>query len=251
MKKIIIILALLIFSGNIFAQHRRGSTIKWLSLSVKAGGGNSILYNKDYQTDKNVNLDVFTPSYFLGSRFTITVGDNIGFGAEGLYSKFGQNYDIAAGGASYTKKMDMKSTEILFFFRYTSEYGGYFEVGPKISMLKSATLTNSIQATEFLTIEKLQAQYASQFTSIMLGAGISIFHTERVSGKLGARLNYSLSDFTPDKSFSILNDGVYAPAYQLSETTNPFSAQILLEINYFFGFWGNASCGRGSMQFFK
>jgi len=250
MKKAILILSIILITGSLYAQ-RRGGTIKWLSLSVKAGGGNSLLYNKDIQTDPDINLDFFSPSYFFGSRFTISIGDNIGFGGEGLYSKFGQNYSIVSGGGAYKKKLDFNATDFLLFFRYTSDYGGYFEIGPKFSRMKSASLENSITSNEFVPIEDLQAKFSEQYTSIMVGAGVSLFRTDRVTGKLGARLAYSTSDFTPEKSFSVINDGVYVPPYTISATTNPFTIQGVLEINYFFGFWGDASCGRGSMQLFK
>ena len=91
-----------------------------------------------------------------------------------------------------------------------------------------------------------------KYNSIAVGLGFAIFRGERVSFNLGLRGSYAISDIVEDPNFYVLNDGVYplSADYAYSKT-NPFSLKLMFEINYFFGFWGDASCGRGRMMFFQ
>jgi hypothetical protein len=256
MKKIVFLIFILSISAFAQAQHgkkSRGnkSVIKWLSLGVKGGYGNSVLLNSDVSGDKNVTMNYLTPSYFFGGRLTFTYGDVVGLGAELNASHFGQKYNIKTSTQAYTKNLKISSQDFILFLRFSGESGGYFEIGPKFTTLKTITVTNSGTGnfnpeTDFINY------YTPKYTGIMLGAGLSVVRTERFSLHLGIRGSYAFSDMVSDHNHYILDDFVYHPSYlPVNAKTNPLAVQAVLEAEYFFAFFGNASCGKGRLMFFQ
>lgn len=239
----------MLVSSLTFAQ-RRGQTIKWFSLGAKGTIGNSFFLNMDVLNDKNIEPDYFSIAYSYGGRFTFTYGDYVGFGVELLSSAMNQDYAIADGVVSYEKNINLKTTDITPFFRYTGDKGGYFEIGPRFSTVKSVSETNS-QDLNFKNTDNLIEYYGPKFTSAMIGTGLSVVTTERIVVNLGVRASYSFSDLNPDKTYYVADDYVYRPSYDFTATTNPISIQFVAEIDYSFAFWGNASCGRGRLMFFQ
>jgi hypothetical protein len=249
MKKIIILTVLLIAAISVNGQ-RRGQVIKWISLSAKGGVGNSVLLNTDAVNEQYANLNFLTPSYAYGGRFTFTYGDNIGLGLDLLSVSFGQEYSLVTPDFSYEKKIALRSLDYTVFFRYNGNQGGYFEAGPVFTKLLSAEETNSAEANVPLQ-DDLMNIYANNYTNIMLGFGMAVMRTERLDLNLGVRLNYGLDDIVPEHSDYILDDGVFQPEIISDKSTNPISAKFLVELNYYFAFWGDASCGQGRLMFFQ
>jgi len=253
MKKTVYLLVVFaVLFQNADAQRRK-QTIKWFSIAVKAGYGNSVLLNINNIEDKHLSFNYLTPSFSYGGRFTFSYGDHLGFGADVLLSSFGQQYTIDNNGDIYDKNLKIKSLDILPFFRYTGDKAGYFEIGPKFSTVKSMTVTNSISNPNppFLPTDNISDKYAPKFTSIVLGFGLAVYKNERLDINLGARFAYSFTDFTPGHSYNVVDDGYYLPEKDILTPTNPLSVQGILEVNYFFGFWGNATCGKGRLMLFK
>ena len=250
MKKIVFVLVVILLSTSLYAQKRRGSTIKWISIAVKSGYGNSILFNQDIFADDNTNINFLSPSSNFGGRFGLTFGDNFGVYIEALSAGFKQDYDINTGTESYTKTQEFKSLDIILNLRYTSDYGFYVEAGPVFNNLKSASETNTIDGN-FRPTDNYIDNFADKYNSLMFGLGFAAFRGDRLGVNVGLRGTYALGDFVVDPgSFYVLDDYVYHPA-NTSASTNPFSAKIMLEVNYFFAFWGDASCGRGRIMFFQ
>ena len=253
MKKILLILLVTVFFINTAEAQRNKQTIKWFSIAAKAGIGNSVLLNMDIFDDGNISPNYITLSQSYGGRFTFTFGDNIGFGTDVLLSSFGQEYSIDNGGTIYDKDIKIKAVDILPFFRYTGNTGGYFELGGKFTTINSVTETNSVNLTDgtFNPSADIMQYYEPKFTSLVFGFGLSVYNSERIDINMGTRFAYSFSDLTPNKTYNATADGYYIPNYVMTEATNPISAQVILEVNYYFAFWGDASCGRGRLMLFK
>ncbi len=251
MKKIIIISLLLFVSVNIIEAQRRTQTIKWFSISAKAGVGNSVFLNTDIMNDKNIEFDYLSLSQSYGGRFTFSYGENIGFGVEGLYSSYGQKYTVTnISDEINIKKLKLKALDIIPFFRYTGSTGGYIELGAKISNVNSIEEDNS---NSFAIVrDNLMTYYEPSFTSAILGFGLALYKGERLDVNLGARFSYALKDIVvPNTNFQILDDGFDTTIYSNIATTNPISAQAILEVNYYFGFYGDARCGNGRFMLFQ
>jgi len=251
MKKIAyLLIAFTFFFQNANAQ-RRTQTIKWFSIAAKVGYGNSVLLNVNNIEDKHVEFNYLTPSLSYGGRFTFTYGDKIGFGSDVLLSSFGQKYTIDNNGDIYEKEISISSLDILPFFRYSGEKGGYFEIGPKFSNIKSIDVSNSVNQNFTQNSENIDQYYSSQFTSIVLGFGLAVYKNERIDVNFGTRFAYSFTDFTPGYTYNVVNDGYYIPEKDILTDTNPLSIQFILEVNYYFAFWGDATCGKGRLMLFK
>jgi hypothetical protein len=249
MKKFIFLIVISVLIFDTAVSQRRKQNIKWFSLAAKAGIGNSMFLNKDIANDESVNLNYLTLSQSYGGRFTFTFGDNLGFGAELLFSSFGQKYDIKNSDDTNMKNLKFKSVDFIPFFRYTGNNSAYVEIGAKFSSINSITETNSNSIA--IVRNDLMNNYETKFTSPVLGFGIALYKTDRIDINLGARFAYSLTDISPDKTFNAVSDNFYIADYQENAATNPFSAQAILEVNYFFAFWGDSSCGRGRLMLFN
>lgn len=250
MKKLTLFLIISMLFMNTLSAQRKTQTIKWFSLAVKAGIGNSVFLNTDLKNDSNVSLNYFTLSQSYGGRFTFSYGENLGFGSDLLFSTYGQEYTINNNNVIYDKKITLKTIDIVPFFRYTGYTGGYFEIGGKFSTVNSVSETNSNSAV-LRTSSELIDNYGPKFTSGVIGFGTALFKTERIDINLGARIAYSFTDLIPNRNFNVVNDGFYIPNYTITESTNPLSVQIIFEVNYFFAFWGDAKCGRGRLMLFQ
>ena len=256
MKKIFLILISFVLVANVSTAQRRSQTIKWFSLAAKAGIGNSIFLNTDLIKDSNVGLNYFNISQSYGGRFTFSYGENLGFGSDVLFSTYGQEYTInnidtiRNINVVYDKKITIKTIDIVPFFRYSGSMGGYVEIGGKFSTITSVSESNSI-SENFINSDVIASYYEPKFTSVIFGFGTALYKTERIDINIGARIAYSFTDINPNRNFNVVNDGFYVPDYTITNTTNPFSVQAILEVNYFFAFWGDASCGRGRFMLFQ
>ena len=255
MKKIFLFL-FTILTVTTYAQRHRASgngEIKWLSLAVKGGFGGTMLFNNDVSSDDNVSQDFLSPSYEFGGRFGITYGDYIGLGVEVLSAGFSQDYSISDGiVVPYTKKQKFTTMDFVVALRYTSPYGFYFEAGPKFSTLKTASVENSVEAnfTDEL-VNDYMTNFTEKHTSIIAGLGYALYNGDRFQVNLGLRGSYGLGNMQENENYYVLNDGVYMPQGSFSAKTSPFTLKATLELNYTFGFWGDASCGRGRLMFFQ
>lgn len=249
-KTVFIIFAIAVIFQNVDAQ-RRTQTIKWFSIAAKVGYGNSVLLNVNNIEDKSLSFNYLTPSLSYGGRFTFSYGEKIGFGADVLYSSFGQQYTINNNENIYDKEINIKSLDILPFFRFTGEKGGYAEIGGKFSNVKSIDVTNSVNENFTQNSDNIDENYAPKFTSLVLGFGLAVYKNERLDINLGTRFAYSFTDFTPGYSYNVVDDGYYLPPKDILTPTNPLSIQFILEVNYYFAFWGDATCGKGRLMLFK
>lgn len=251
MRNTVIIVLLLFVSVNIIEAQRRTQKIKWFSISAKAGVGNSVFLNTNIMNDKNIEFDYISLSQSYGGRFTFSYGENLGFGVEGLFSSYGQKYTVTNTLDQINiKKLKLKSLDIIPFFRYTGSTGGYIELGAKISNVNSIEEENSNSLV--IVRDDLMIYQESSFTSAILGFGLALYKSERIDVNLGARFSYALKDIIVlNTNFQILDDGFYTTNYSNIATTNPISAQAILEVNYYFGFYGDARCGNGRLMLFQ
>jgi hypothetical protein len=253
MKRLVFLLSIVLFAFTAMAQrgHGRGE-IKWLSLSLKGGYGGSLFLNSDVLNDDHVSVNYLSPHYTYGSRFGITYGNNIGINIEPMFSHFNQEYSISNGSHSYIKNQKFKSFDLFVSLRYITDFAFYLEAGPQFSTLKSASVNNNISGG---FTEDLSGNYIDNFlqknTSIAFGLGLAAINGDRVQLFLGLRANYGLGNFVDNPAYYVLRDGVYNPNYTPSAKTNPITYKLMVELNYFFGFWGDASCGRGRLMFFQ
>ena len=254
MKNVLILFFSLLVTTGFAQRHGGNGEIKWLNFSVKGGYGGTMLFNSDVSSDGNATQDFLSPSFEFGGRFAIGYGDFVSIGVEVLSAGFGQSYSINDPNMqAYDKKQKFTSFDILPTIRYTSPYGFYFEAGPKFSTLKSASVENSLDGafTDENSTQDYMANFTENFTSVVAGLGMAIHNGDRLQLTIGLRGSYALGDFVENENYYVLNDNVYRPQGSFTAKTSPFTLKLMLEVNYIFGFWGDASCGRGRLMFFQ
>ncbi len=260
MKKLLLLTAVFLFIFNSSFSQRRGGTIKFIWVGAKGGYGNTILINKNILNDDNINPDYVSPSYFYGGRLGVNIGYSFGVYGEYMKNTAVERYSINYNAdESYDKELTYDATEIGLYFRYSSDLGGFFEIGPKFTTLNSVSVNNSLSDETFLD-KTLENDYNDKYTSISLGFGQDMLHAfdfPRTYLYLGLRMNYSIGELL-DGSGNPVQDGFYNTStnyspdnYQPYAQTHVFTAQVTLEFNYIIGYWGNASCGRGRLMLFN
>ncbi|NJO88523.1 MAG: hypothetical protein HC831_05820 [Chloroflexia bacterium] len=81
---------------------------------------------------------------------------------------------------------------------------------------------------------------------------MAVHNGDRLQVTLGLRGSYALGNLVEESSdYYVLRDGVYIPQGDFTAKTSPFTLKLMVEVNYIFGFWGDASCGRGRLMFFQ
>jgi hypothetical protein len=254
MKKIVsLILISLAISSAIAQRHGGNGEVKWLSLAIKGGYGGTLFFNQDVMNDQNVSTNFLSPSYSYGGRFGLTYGDHFGLNVEPLMSGFSQEYSINNGTQPYIKKQKFSSFDLFVSLRYISDYGFYAEIGPQFSTLKTASVENDIEGafTDENPLNEYKTNFAEKYTNIAAGIGFAAINGDRLQLFVGIRGSYAIGNFEENLDFYVLNDGVYNPGINFTAKTSPFTLKLMLELNYFFAFWGDASCGRGRLMFFQ
>jgi len=250
MKKSTLIFFCILFITTTFAQRHRGNgEIKWLSLALKGGYGGTVMFNNDVSADKNVTTNFLSSSYSYGGRFGFTYGDHFSLNFEPSFSGFGQEYNIKDAAGTYAKHQKFTSLDYLASLRYVTNYGFYFEAGPQFSTLKTASVENSKEGLFNEYNGNYISNFIEKYTNLVAGMGYAIHNGDRLQLFLGLRGTYALGDFDPD--YYVLSDGVYNPTGTFISPTNPFTLKLMVEVNYFFGFWGDANCGKGRLVFFQ
>jgi hypothetical protein len=228
-----IIFIVMSFSCALNAQKE----IVWFDAGLKAQSGISGLYNKavldlvpfDYELD-------FTSGYSFGGRFGIN-WENIGLSLEGMYANNTSAISRTTNTATIITNHNWKNIDLYPMLR-NSKNMGYFEIGPKISLLKDIGITGNTA--------DISSQYNKLNYSAVLGFGSNIIGNDRsFIGTLGIRIEYQVNDFVTagdGKRLSApLNIGsFYDQGYQ---STHPLFIGLVFEANWGIGYYGRAKCG--------
>ncbi len=245
----------LLLTVSSFAQRRGSSNINWLSIAPKAGVGMSLLMNQNTFEDPKVSPNFFNLSYFMGGRLGWSVdlnsGATVGLSFEVDYSSFGQEYSVNLDNSNLTKNTQITSLDLFPMFRFTAATGFYLEVGPKFSTLKSIEEIEMPSSIMYPT--GLESIYNEKYTSAVFGFGFMPVMLDRITLSIGLRANYGWKSMTNnDNYYSVMDDGKYFPITPYSDATiNLIQVQGVVEFNYFFGFFGDATCGRGRLMLFQ
>ena len=109
-----------------------------------------------------------------------------------------------------------KTSEHIFLVKIISETGAWFEIGPKFSVAKSITVSNSVSGNYNDIDESI---ISKNYTSLVAGFGFSPYMGNRITVTLGIRGAYSFTDFVSNGTHHVVNDGVYVPTYDSYRST--------------------------------
>lgn len=232
--KHLLTIAVLFSSLAMFGQKK----IVWFDIGLKAQYGAAGLYNAAVADADNVY------GYQIGSGLAYGGKLGINFGYNGLA------IDVMKSSASQTfdktpTSIEWEGLDIYALFRHAKNLG-YFEIGPKLSMVKKYSVTAEGE-TNLREVDK--AYYNKNNIAGVIGFGANIMGNDgRFSGILGLRFEYAFTDFDTEAGKK-LNAPVYGTTDLYTngnKSSNVAFAGVVFELNWGIGYFGKAQCGARS-----
>ena len=250
MRRIFLFVLYLFIQTSLFAQIGRNSV--WFHASAKAGIGNSVLLNDNIKEDPKVTSHFVNPGSLFGARLGFSFNNDLSFSVEGLSNRIQQKYHIRPEqNATYIKKVNLNYYDFAVLFRYSSLSAVYFEIGPGMSLLADASASNT---PPYPDQDDLKEKYSSELIKrAVAGIGLIIYssYDDRFRVNAGARFNYYFDGIMANSNQAPSCDDYYNCHYNTEKDTYPFTAYFMLELDYFFGYYGKAGCGRPRFVIFK
>lgn len=229
--KHLLTIAVLFSTLTIFGQKK---TV-WFDTGVKVQYGAAGLYNAAI-----ADSDTYDYRIGRGLSYGGKIGVNFNFGGftlDVMKSSANQEFDVK--GSTQKEKIEWSSTDLYLLYRNAKNLG-YFEIGPKMTLLSKADGSFGELKTETTEF------YNKNSFSGVVGFGANIMGNDgRFSGILGLRFEYGLTDFVQDKGVDTKAPltGLYANGYKSS---NLAFAGVVFELNWGIGYFGKAQCGARS-----
>jgi len=234
--KYITILLSLFFAGTVSAQSF------YIDTGLKAQAGATALINKSVNDHPSWNYDIGT-GFAFGGKVGFNFEDH-GITVDVMFNKGESQFEFDGNQNFVT---EYATTDIYLLYRL-SRYRGYLELGPKINMVRNVE-NRALDGT----VEDVTGFYEDNSYSGVLGFGTYLIGTDgRFSGIFGLRFEYGFTDLLNQEmgeslGLPIRQDALYADGYN---TTVPFFAGLVFEMNWGIGYYGKASCGaRGKFIF--
>jgi len=228
MKKLIFLMLVM----PSIALGQRAAESWWIDAGIKVQTGFTGLYNSALVDNPTWDYDIAK-----GTSFGAKLGLN--------YDSNGITLDVMYGGASHLSenasigdevKLDWQAIDLYLMWRNNKRLG-YFEIGPKYSMINSVERSSSLAGT---TVDATD-DFSSSEISAVLGFGVYVLGSDGAfSGIFGFRLEYGFTDFTKNEN-AILGSEALA-----GSSSAPIFAGIVFELNWGIGYVGRASCGQRS-----
>lgn len=241
--KFFIIMALMLMASMPLAAQYDDNP-NWISIAGKASIGNSALFCMQINDNGKITQNYFSPSFGGGGRLGVVFWDIIGVSAEYMASVYENKYMYAPQPQDNqtNSNIKLKTGDLLILARFTDRTGFYAEAGAKFTSVKGVTYQ-----VDGLPDASLRENFSGNYTSMVLGLGVSPFMGNHIQVSLGLRGAYSSKNIvahTPS-----LN-GFGNETFTTLEM-NPFSIQLVMDINYHFARFGSATCGKRNIIFFE
>ncbi len=214
----------------------------WLEIGGKASYGLTGYYNQNILNDRQHDFSL-NAGLSYGGVIGLNIGDYHGINVEGLLATHQQNVSFKNELLDLNNSLQWETLDLYLMYRYYSEGGAYFELGPKLSKIKQVEQT--ISAENPLDVKSL---YEDQYVSAALGLGGFLAGTEIFTLKLGIRLEYAFSDIVNEMGQTAGQPAFYKP-FETYTPTRPLRASVGLELNFGVGGVAQASCGRRRLMF--
>jgi hypothetical protein len=205
----------------------------WFEVGLKGGPATTFLVNKNLLDDTRFNPKL-TPTYFYGAKVGINFGEHDGVaihvGMSQVQQDFANEYDLSFFDE---RRFSAGVLDIGMLYHRTQE-SGYFEVGPRISLVQNATLTDDGGNPYDIADQVNGAYYGMD-----LGFGSYVIGNERISLMMGLRFSYGISPIMEDERpvTPILVN------YEDERSVHVFSAMLCFELNYSLGYLVRSTCG--------
>ncbi|PHR43704.1 MAG: hypothetical protein COA32_15735 [Fluviicola sp.] len=225
---------LLLITFSIYFLSITASAQTWFEVGLKGGPATTFLMNKNFLNDTQFNPKL-TPTYFYGAKIGINFGEQNGIAIHAGGTKVQQKFINEYPNAPFDeRKFASNLVEIGVLYHRTSN-SGYFEVGPRISLVQSGELIDDGGARQDISDELIGTYYGMD-----LGFGSYVIGGDHLSLMMGLRFSYGITPID-------LDERPIAPIqaqYGDSRSVNVFSAMLCIELNYSLGYLVRSTCGR-------
>jgi hypothetical protein len=237
MRSVVLFVGFLV-SLQLYGQKK----IVWFDVGAKVQYGATGIYNAALADNSDYNY---------------RIGRGLGYGGK-LGINFGYNgiaIDVMRNGGTHLHEkkgidgrfpgndetVEWSSTDVYLLYRNAKNLA-YFELGPKISFLRSASFTDLENNMSDIPDEQLNKNLLSG----VIGFGVNVMGNDGAfSGILGLRFEYGLSDLTNDigknAGAPVANPAIYST--NKSKASNIAFAGLVFELNWGIGYFGKAQCG--------
>lgn len=236
----------------IFLSAFAGKNDKWLDCGLRGSFNNTWLINPNVFKDKTMKYDIsfgFTAGAKLGFNFSEVVA----LTAEYDYSTFNQKY-MSSTATQWNRQVKLAYAEIPLLLRITSGFS-YFEVGPKMSLLQSATDTYSAATPSVFTPDYSGVDISKNLNSssfgVVLGWGSILWGTGGLTISTGLRLSYMFTDIVNEnggkgKDYTYMegSGATTTPVNLPYAATSPASVGVMINFDYDLGYIVTSSCKR-------
>ena len=242
MKKLFFV-ALLSLSTYTYSQF-------YFDAGIKAGYGMTILLNKNIFHDSHV-VSEFSFDGTYGGKVGLNFNEKYCLAFDIMYSGFKQSYSIKSDSLAlrWNKTIRLNTLDIAMLFRNYSA-GTYFEIGPQLSLIKTANENSSISG-KANTIKN----YESSYYAAVIGFGANMMGSENVTVMIGFRATYALTDIISNVGGRSnvpaypLNETYYKPSYTSYKPSQPLAIRFLLEVNFDLGYFTHSKCNKNRVKF--
>lgn len=231
MKKVLLI----VFCFASLQAISQRNDLWWFDAGVKAQYGITGLFNTAVWDSDNYDYEISK-----GYSYAAKLGINYGYSGIALELGISQGEQEFQNIASSENNLtaNWKTFDLYTLYR-TSKNLGYFEIGPKTSLLSEMNVNNVNRDDEY---NKLGIAGVMGFGAYVIGSDGAF------SGILGLRFEYGILDMVKDGGLTTLapvdDPSIYASnGYK---GTRPFFVGLVFELNWGLGYFGQARCGERS-----
>ena len=235
MRKSVLSFAFIALSFVSYSQN-------WLDIGIKGGYGLTMLYNQNIFDDNAYNHQL-SGGYGFGGKLGVNFGESHEVTFDVMSSSFKQGFkysiiDSTDGSPEYNSEVTYKALDLILMYRNNNE-GRYFEIGPVLSLIRSGN-----QSDEFLRYTNADASdsWTKNGYGVAMGFGAYLFGTDNFGITFGARFNYMISDAI--SQIGQQNNFPVNKTYNTYKASHPFSAMIIMEMNYDLGYLAQANCSK-------
>lgn len=210
----------------------------WLELGPKVSYGLTGYYNSSVASDDRVEYQL-QAAIAYGGTVGINFDDFGGFNLEALLTQNEQTVNfLDIVGTRVDNNLSWETLDLLLLYRFYSDKGGYFELGPKMSIIQG--LEQSIGSIQQSDIEET---YNENYFSGAVGFGGFIAGSKAFTLKLGIRVEYAFTDLVSDNGKDL---GFPAPitSFINDSNTSTYYASVGLELSFGIGGIAKSVCGR-------
>ncbi len=236
MKKGLFACLILLFSIADTTAQRNG--LWWFDTGLKAQYGVTSMLNMAIVDSDGYDYDIST-GYSFGGKIGINNGNN-GISIDVMWAKAKQSFEAPS---ESNIDVDWSALDLYLLYRNNANLG-YFELGPKMSMINKVEVTDVASG---VTSSDLSDDYQSAYSAVIGFGAYFLGNDGRFSGILGMRFEYGFSDMinktSKDKNPPLGDPDIYADGY---EKSIPIFAGLVFELNWGIGYVGKATCGARS-----